>query len=356
MSEKITHIALDIGYGFIKGFNSDNKRILLPTLIGNGFDRNLNTAFGSGQKDGLDNIHVVYDGDDYFIGNLAKESNRTSRVFEQKRYNHEYFKILLNVAIQLLTEGKTSQVNVSTGLPLSFYQSQAKEARESILGVQPTVEWKSGLLEGQVIRNNINNAILFPQGASAIYSALVNSDGKYTYPNLMNEGTLVGLIDIGFRTTDFVVVEIQKDGSFVPRLSLSSTLDTLGVHQLHHDVVMEFKNITNGADLNEYHLSRVLDNGHISFKGERLDFKNFIEEKKHEISSNIADRLKSFWGEESSMFDEIFLAGGGGMMFKDFLQPHFDNRIKLVKESQFANAIGYYRYGNAFFDTTRKQG
>src|SRR5699024_339840 len=159
-------------------------------------------------------------------------------------------------AIQLVTEGNTSQVNVSTGLPLSFYAGQAEKARESILGLQPSIEWKSGSLKGKKIRNNINNAVIFPQGASAIYSALINNKGKYMYPHLMNEGTLIGLIDIGFRTTDFIVVEIQEDGSFVPRLSLSSTIDNLGVHKLHHEIKMHFKNITEGADLTEYHLSR----------------------------------------------------------------------------------------------------
>ena len=64
---------------------------------------------------------------------------------------------------------------------------------------------------------NIERALVFSEGASAIFSALINHDGKYTYPQFMSRGSLIGLIDIGFRTTDFVVVEIQQNGSFIPR-------------------------------------------------------------------------------------------------------------------------------------------
>lgn len=350
MDQKTEHVAIDVGYGFVKGISSSNKRILIPTLIGLGFEQHLGSIFSKDKKENDRNIHIVYNGENYFVGELAKESNVLSRIFEQKRYNHEYFKIILNVAIQLLTGGKTSQVKLSTGLPLSFYQSQAKEARESMLGIQPAIEWKTGTLAGNVLKNNIVDAVLFPQGASAIYSALMNKEGKYIYPELMSEGTMIGLIDIGFRTTDFIVVEIQNDGSFVPRLGLSSTLDNIGVHQLHHEIKMYYKMKTDGADLSEYHLSRVLKNGFLTYKGEKINFSELIEEKKREISTNIADRLKSFWSEESNLFDEIFLAGGGGLLFADTLQSHFNNRLTLIKESQFANAIGYYRYGNSFFN------
>ncbi|MBO1915019.1 hypothetical protein J4G37_60605, partial [Microvirga sp. 3-52] len=99
-----------------------------------------------------------------------------------ERFNHMYTHILLNTAIQLVTDGRGGSVNLSTGLPLDFYQAQAKDFQTSITGVQSLIEWKSGPLKDGAKQVNIERALVFPQGASAIFSALINHDGKYTYP------------------------------------------------------------------------------------------------------------------------------------------------------------------------------
>src|SRR5699024_10848099 len=136
----------------------------------------------------------------------------------------------------------------------------AKKFRDSIIGVQPLIKWNSGKLKGKTMRVNIKNAIVFPQGASAIYTALLNSEGKYNHPELMNEGNLIGLIDIGYRTTDYVVVEMLKDGSFRPDIRLTASIDE-GASNLHRAVEQKYKEYTGGADLSEFHKERIFKNG-----------------------------------------------------------------------------------------------
>ncbi len=36
-------IAIDLGYGQIKGINQDNKRVIFPSIISSGKDRSLDT-------------------------------------------------------------------------------------------------------------------------------------------------------------------------------------------------------------------------------------------------------------------------------------------------------------------------
>lgn len=277
-----------------------------------------------------------------------KESRTVSRIFEQERFTHEYTKVLLNTAIQLVTKGKSDQVYVSTGLPLDFFNAQKDEFRQSIIGLQPLIEWKSGELKGQKLKTNIRDAIVLPQGASAMFSALINSEGRFTYPHLMVEGNMMALIDVGFRTTDYVVVEIQKDSSFTPNVRLSGTLD-VGIVNLHEEIKQYYKRETGGADLNESHLSRILANQQITYKGRRISFREMIVESMNSIATNISDRLKATWVEEADLFDAIFIAGGGGKMLEPVLQPKFGNRLELIAENQFANVIGYLRLGNKFF-------
>src|SRR5690625_2728887 len=109
---KITHVAVDLGYGFVKGISSLNgKRCLFPSIVGTGFERNIGNVFSGREEQDLSNMHINYNGEDYFVGELAKESKNSSRIYEQERFKHEYTKILLNVAIQILTHGKESEVN-----------------------------------------------------------------------------------------------------------------------------------------------------------------------------------------------------------------------------------------------------
>jgi|SRR5690625_558213 len=348
---KTEHVAIDLGYGFVKGISSKGKRILFPSIVGTGFDGalNIDEMFGTGGKNDLSNILVNYQSEDYFVGELAKESRAPSRIYDQERFRHEYTRILMNVAIQLLTEGRTDNVNVTTGLPLSFYSSQAKEFQQTLIGEQPSVRWKSGSLLGETFNSNINNALILPQGASAIYAAILNSEGKFAYPHLMDEGIRVGLIDIGYRTTDFVVVEMRDDkGGFDPVISLTDTIDE-GVSNLDLEIEQRFKDKTGGTEMNENQRTRILRGVNVSHKGKRFDFTEDVLNSKKSISTNIADRLKSFWGKQSDGFDAIFLAGGGGKEFEEFLQPHFDNRLDLIKENQFANSIGYLRFGKGYF-------
>lgn len=349
-AQRIEHVAIDLGYGFVKAISSTTgKRVVFPSLVGKGYDLGIAGMFAE-KHDDESNIYVEYNKNDYFVGDLAKKESRTvSRIFEQERFGHLYTKILLNTGIQLVTEGKVDQINLSTGLPLDFYKAQRKDFQQSVLGLQPLVKWKSGKLKGKELRVNINNALVFPQGASAVFSALINHEGKFTYPELMDAGNLIALIDIGFRTTDYVVVEIQEDSSFVPKVKLSGTIDD-GVINLHQQIKEYYKQATGGADLNEFHMSRILKNGYVTYKGERMDFREMIESSKNSIATNISDRLKAVWVEEADLFEAIFLAGGGGQLFEQSIQPHFANRIKVVKESQFANAIGYLRLGKRLFN------
>ena len=88
----------------------------------------------------------------------------------------------------------------------------------------------------------------------------------------------------------------------------------------------------------------------ITYKGKKVDLSNEIDEALNNVSSSITDRLNKLWKEESDTFDYIFVVGGGSMLFVDHLQESFDNRLKTIVSSQFANAIGYHRIGKIMIE------
>lgn len=84
----------------------------------------------------------------------------------------------------------------------------------------------------------------------------------------------------------------------MPMTKLSGTIDD-GVINLTRDIRQAFKVQSGGADLNEFHLNRVMQEERLTYKGKTLDFEDVIHSSKKSIAMNIVDRLKNVWGEES---------------------------------------------------------
>ncbi|MGG0656480.1 hypothetical protein [Rummeliibacillus pycnus] len=354
-NEGIEYISVDLGYGFVKAISSNGKRVIFPALIGEGYDGGLNMGnvigFGNDKEFQDDDIQVQVDGKIYNIGNSASSTDNITRNFnKQDRFNAETTKILINVAIQLVSDNKCNKVYLLTGLPLDFYAAQSKNFAESMNGEQMAVKWLSGENKGETFKKEIVQTLVFPQGASAIMSATVNHEGRNLYADLMDQGNMFALIDVGFRTTDYIVVEVMKNGAFAPIIKLSGTYDK-GVIDLRNALKMYFKGQTGGAELKDRLIDSKLLNKEnpskkITYNSEPIDFAPIINEKKSAIANDIADHLRQLWKDESSFFAKIFLAGGGGDLYEEWLKKNFKG-LQKVNEYQFANAIGYLRMGKA---------
>lgn len=169
----------------------------------------------------------------------------------------------------------------------------------------------------------------------------------------MVEGSQVAVIDIGFRTTDICVVEMKQGGGFIPVLNLSDTLD-IGVVNLYENVKRAYQDITGGAELSESKISKLLKTNSIKYKGKQFDLLEPIEKAHEAVVTSIFDRIHKLWKNEADTFDQIFLVGGGSHVFNDYFHRQQPDMYKLIVDSQFANAIGYYRIGKMLSQNTNK--
>lgn len=343
-------VSVDVGYGYVKALSENGKTVLFPSVVGSGRERGL-ANFVSSDNNGkmdLSEIHIKIDGKHYYVGEMAlKNSVDSTRVFDRERYNHEYSYILMNVAIHLITDPDTEEVVLFTGLPLDYYRTQHFQFREKLLHENPTIEWITGLKEGKR-KIRIKDVGVFPQGMSAVWATLMNHNGKTFRKDIMAEGNQIGIIDIGFRTTDVCVVEMKEGGGFIPILPFSETIDQ-GVVNLYENIKIAYQNKTGGTDLSENKINRILKQRNITYKGKKVDLTDEVEEAFQAVANSIIDRIKKLWKEEADTFDYIFVVGGGGDLFMEYLQKNFDNRLLNIVSGQFANAIGYYRIGKMLF-------
>lgn len=349
------YVSVDIGYGFVKAISSSGKRALFPSVVGSGRERGLASFLETSKKE-IDEseLHVKVNGKHYFVGEMAlRNSSDVSRVFDRVRFNHEYTMILLHVAIQLVADPAEDEIVIYTGLPLDYYKTQVKDFTTKLYEPFPTLEWQFGHSLLQMKRNRIVEARVFPQALSAIWATLINADGRFTQPELMVEGSQVAVIDIGFRTTDICVVEMKQGGGFIPVLNLSDTLD-IGVVNLYENVKSAYQDITGGAELSESKISKLLKTNTIRYKGKQFDLSEPIQKAHEAVVTSIFDRIHKLWKNEADTFDQIFLVGGGSHVFSDYFNRQQPEMYKLIVDSQFANAIGYYRIGKMLSQNTDK--
>lgn len=341
-------VSVDVGYGYVKAISSSGKEVIFPSVVGSGRDRTMaNFLKEDKEKLDLSELHIKLGERHYYVGEMAlKNSLDGTRVFDKERYRHDYSMILLNVAIQLVTEENTDEVILFTGLPLGYYQNQHVSFKEKIMEESLLIEWVG---QNKLRKVNIKDAFVFPQGMSALWATFMNHEGRVIQKDILREGNQIGIIDIGFRTTDVCVVEMKEQGGFRVLFPYCETIDQ-GVVNLHENIKIAFQNKTGGTDLSENKINRILKRKSITYKGKKVDLSNEIDEALNNVSSSITDRLNKLWKEESDTFDYIFVVGGGSMLFVDHLQESFDNRLKTIVSSQFANAIGYHRIGKIMIE------
>lgn len=347
-------VAVDVGYGYVKTISSNGKKVIFPSVVGTGRERVLanfieKSSSQTKEKD-LSELHIKIDGKHYYVGEMAlRNSNDATRVFDRERYNHEYSSILTHVAIQLVVDPNTTKVVLFTGVPLDYYRTQHEEYKNKLLNEEaPTIEWLSGNTELTTKKVEIEHVGVFPQGMSALFATLMNHDGQTFKKDLLEEGNQIGIIDIGFRTTDICVVEMKEGGGFIPLLQYSETIDQ-GVVSFYENVKIAYQNRTGGSDLSETKIKRILKRNSITYQGKKIDLSEEVEQAKLAVVNSIIDRINKLWKEEADTFDYIFVVGGGGSLFMDYLQKNFDNRLLSIVSGQFANAIGYYRIGKMLY-------
>ncbi len=324
---------IDLGYGYVKGVNELGKQMLFPSLVAGGYQRNLTGLFGNDGGNLLKNMHVVLHdsqgSEEYFVGDLAgREGTNVSYAFDEDKINHPNTRALLATTAAYLGPEAEEPIHVVTGLPLEQYIHQREKFKEMIENLKVMVTFK-GFDTLKVVK--FEKVTIFPQGAGAVYCAIMDNLQKY-----LVKGSYLGLIDLGYRTTDYIVFYV--DGKLTLREDLSGTLD-MGMSALNNAADKFFTQKT-GSKLDTTELLRLVQDREIFYKGEMMSFKKELQMTKRELARVIKDRIKARWGNKLDFFNTVFLAGGGAKSIYEGMKDIHEN-TQLVKNAQMANAQGF---------------
>jgi len=330
-------IAVDLGYGFVKGLNEEGEIILFPSVVGTAHSRELKNLFGPSSGERLRNLHVhIREGDlegEYFVGELAQQESRAkSYAFAANKIWHENSIVALATAAALLAGGK-EEILLVTGLPFQFYKSQRCQFENFLKMFDAEVIFKG---EQEVpFRVRFARAAVFPQAAGAVYQAVAEHPELKEYP-----GSTIAVVDIGYKTTDYIAVRIGIPLQTLEQLS--GTIE-LGTSYLHRAFAERFFQKTGSQVDIAAAAHYVHSGGRFYYDGQEYDLGEFLASARREMAKIIKDELIACWGDSYRQFRALFLAGGGALELAEYFQREFPMAL-VVRESQLANVRGFLFY------------
>lgn len=326
-------ISVDLGYGYVKAVNEYGRKVIFPSVVAaDPGGSALSDALG-GQQDYT--VKVRRDGREtpYLVGEAAVAAAWGSRAWEENQAIHENTGILLATAVALLEPA--GPVCLAVGLPLMTYGSQRQSLIEFLRGFSADTQVGGGRWFKIAFDPEI---FVFPQGGGALYHSALHLDGSLRDASLLS-ASAVGVVDVGYRTTDYLVMRKGPRGLAV-RPELSDSFD-LGYSWVYQQIRQALRARTGRSlDLQRIEESITRNDGLMTYKGEPIDLQPLEEDANTQLASMLVGRLKSVWGENLDLVNHLIVAGGGGAK----IYPHFKRLCgfaTLAPDPVFANATGY---------------
>lgn len=314
-------IAIDVGYSHVKAVTPKN-RIIIPSVVAPYRD----LALADLSQNGTGHITEIrkVDGSKtrYFVGKLAlKEGHAVGFTLDREKHKHPNHDVLVFTAARLLDVGTASTIVV--GLPVAYYRSQKDELKRHLESLYAEVSVDNDTLT----RISFGKVIVYPQGAGALLTA----------PALPDNG-LALLVDVGYKTTDYVTAEIVNY-MVKPVSSMCGSIE-IGIYTVHEMIAQEFQ-VRTGSPLSALMVPEILSEGKIVYYGREMDFSDVIEKTRADIARTIADQVKAALGKRFAFIRRVYLAGGGVKALPE-LTNHFPV-AEILPDPQWANADGFLK-------------
>ena len=331
-------IGIDVGFGFTKASNGRSP-LIFKSILGEPTDIPFST--GLGDADPTANLHVTVDDHTWFVGDLAvRQSVSREFTLDQDRLVKEFVPALaLAAAGRHAEEGIT--LNVVSGLPVGFLKKDYEKLISAITGSHKVVYHTPGVRD-EVKEFTIHAVQVMPQPLGAVFDLLMDEHGRLANRELPTQK--IGVVDIGFRTTDFSVFDRLQ---YVDRAS--STVE-LGMARCFSAIAETLKR-ESGVTVELYRLYDAMRSGFIRIKGHEYNITHLRDRIFERAASEIAGELNRLWGEDWDM-DAVIISGGGGAVLSDFIAPKLDFPLLAangMEDPRFQNVNGYLKFGRSLW-------
>lgn len=327
-------LGIDVGFGFTKVSNGRENHIF-QSVLGDPVDIQFKTSFGN--NDFVNNLHVTIDGKSYFVGEYAASQSMVREfTLDQDRLVADFVKVLAMTAAGIYAENGIT-LNVISGLPVAYLSHDHEQFAKSLEGEHNIIyHFGDGRKESKNLK--INNVQLMPQPLGSVFNILMDESGRVVNRDLQNQK--IGVIDIGFKTTDFTVFDHMK---YVER---SSSTTDYGISRSFLAIAEKLKK-ESGIQIELYRLFNAIESGHIKIRGKEYNIANLRDRVFEYAAREIMSSMERLWRDEWDI-DYVVLTGGGSKALYEYLMPLLNIDVLPVDVSddiRFNNVKGYLKFG-----------
>lgn len=317
-------IAVDVGTGYVKGMSGEGEQVIFPSHVAPATDLVLADFSSPGDGYTSEIKFMGKDTEKYYVGELAiREGRNPGFNLERDKYLHKNHSVLLLTTVRLLLgTQKPDAVNLAIGLPIGYYRRNKDQLQMNLKNLSACV----GVNDLDSLMIEFDTVSIYPQGVGALF----------TLADDLPDSGLVGVVDPGCGTTEYLVVEI-KNGKAYPISSLSGSVE-MGTYAVYRAVSDEYQKVTGGF-MDVVRAAQVVRDGKAFYRGKEIDFAGVVTRIRNETAKSIADGILSAWKNVADMMRKVYLAGGGALEMRsltDFLPA-----AVILPNPQWANVRGY---------------
>jgi plasmid segregation protein ParM len=244
-------------------------------------------------------------------------------------------RVIVQHALQAVgLSGRT--VHAVSGLPVNaFYQKNGKQRSEPIKKKQDSLKHTVRPL-ADVLSAGISFHEVIPEALAAWYDYVIVEEGDRTTLDADRLSVPVAIVDIGGRTTDYVVV---KDQGIFHASSGSLQCGMLDVKQRVADGIQERFDL---ETLGEQIVAQAVESRVVRLQGRDHDISALVEVAKREVVERIHTETRRQLGLGVDL-DRVLFVGGGAVALREHIANWFPHQA-ITEHPAFANARGMLKY------------
>lgn len=318
-------IGLDDGYAFTKVALPDGRLVSVPSRARLG---RAGITWLDGSKPRA--FEFETEGSVYCAGEVQAEPTRFDA------YPHSGLnRVIVQHALQTAGLGGRS-IHAVSGLPVgSFYFRDGSKRSKFIGGKQISLKRPAKPLDGRAPAAVALHEVI-PEALAAWYDDVIeeSEDGVKVQDRRLQDP--VAVVDIGGRTTDFVVVA----GQAVHHASSGSL--RCGLLDLHQRVSEAVRQRYDLESLSDGAAAAAVETGRVRLYGKWRDVSEIVSEARQELIGRLHTETQRRLGRGAEL-ERILFVGGGAVVLAEDIAQWFPNQA-IAPHPAFANARGMLKY------------
>ncbi len=227
-------------------------------------------------------------------------------------------------------------VHAVSGLPVSTFYRKSGELRQETIAKKRDSLKQAVRPISDVLPAGIAFHDVIPEALAAWYDYVIVEQGDGAALDGDRLSVPVAIVDIGGRTTDYVVV---KDQGIVHASSGSLQCGMLDVKQSVADGIQERFDL---ETLNEQLVAQAVDRKTVRLRGKDHDVAALVDAAKREVVERIHAETRRQLGLGVEL-DRILFVGGGTVALAEHTANWFPHQV-IAEHPAFANARGMLKY------------